>query len=65
VVLTDAMADWPALAKWDRQYLLAALAGRPVGVLVRRVTLTGLQELRRRQLLSVAASCIPLDVDLA
>jgi hypothetical protein len=30
VVLTDAMGDWPALAKWDRQYLLAALAGRPV-----------------------------------
>jgi hypothetical protein len=30
VVLTDAMGDWPALAKWDRQYLTAALAGRPV-----------------------------------
>jgi hypothetical protein len=30
VVLTDAMGDWSALAKWDRQYLTAALAGRPV-----------------------------------
>ncbi|WIA16758.1 hypothetical protein OEZ85_013410 [Tetradesmus obliquus] len=30
VVLTDAMDDWPALTKWSRQYLTAALAGRPV-----------------------------------
>lgn len=30
VVLTDAMASWPALRKWDRAYLAAALAGRPV-----------------------------------
>eukprot|EP00879_Flechtneria_rotunda_P024439 GHRR01025909.1.p1 GENE.GHRR01025909.1~~GHRR01025909.1.p1 ORF type:complete len:263 (+),score=55.50 GHRR01025909.1:176-964(+) len=31
VILTDAISDWPALEKWDRNYLAAALAGRPVG----------------------------------
>eukprot|EP00879_Flechtneria_rotunda_P033329 GHRR01036900.1.p1 GENE.GHRR01036900.1~~GHRR01036900.1.p1 ORF type:complete len:308 (+),score=57.43 GHRR01036900.1:176-1099(+) len=30
VILTDAISDWPALEKWDRNYLAAALAGRPV-----------------------------------
>ncbi|KAF8065440.1 F-box protein [Scenedesmus sp. PABB004] len=30
VVLTDGAAGWPALAKWSREYLSAALAGRPV-----------------------------------
>ena len=33
VLLTDAAADWPALHKWTQDYLAAALAGRPVGVL--------------------------------
>eukprot|EP00878_Enallax_costatus_P037589 GHUV01042470.1.p1 GENE.GHUV01042470.1~~GHUV01042470.1.p1 ORF type:complete len:208 (+),score=47.38 GHUV01042470.1:256-879(+) len=32
VVMTDKMTNWPAMGKWNRHYLAAALAGRPVGI---------------------------------
>lgn len=36
VVMTDKMTDWPAIDKWNRHYVAAALAGRPVSRFWRR-----------------------------